>query len=412
MNITISNDRYEAIRSYARSNMLNLIATGSPASSVFRGQERTGIKITDNPAHFCLFITGKDETFLYSIGKSKDDNVSIFNRICRDLKELGSALNYKLEPFYHGVTKQVIILINVPENDSLLSRKKLLYDINEIVNNAYQMQLGELFISNHIISAITEDFYDFGINVRKGFDLAVKYINDYHFFLKEHLIIDSTVMCSEAPILEELSITMQLTALKEAISNYKQDNIAIVLNKLFIEMIKPSFSIKMCHYAISLLNNLISYFNSILKSNIRDLNIEDFVFIEDMTKEAVNKFEEISLKLYNKNQRISEEINISKDFIEKHFLGQLTIEDIADFVGYNKNYLCTKFKNETGTTMHQYLVSLKIEHAKRLLINSDFSIENVAYSSGFYNIIYFRTIFKKQTGLTPTMFREYYGNKG
>src|SRR5690554_2515665 len=115
MSIILSDDQYNAIRSYARSNMLNLIATGSPASSVFRGQERTGIKITDNPAHFCLFVTGKDETFLYSIGKNKNDNVSIFNRICTDLKNLESALGYKLEPFYHNVTKQVIILINIPE---------------------------------------------------------------------------------------------------------------------------------------------------------------------------------------------------------------------------------------------------------------------------------------------------------
>jgi len=143
MDISISNDKYEAIRSYARSNMLNLIATGSPASSVFRGQERTGIKITDNPAHFCLFVTGKDEAFLYSIGKSKDDNVSIFNSICMKLKNLENASDYKLEPFYHNVTKQIIILINIPENEKPNIRKKLFYDINKIVDDAYRLQLGE-----------------------------------------------------------------------------------------------------------------------------------------------------------------------------------------------------------------------------------------------------------------------------
>lgn len=158
MSVILSDDQYEAIRSYARSNMLNLIATGSPSSSVFRGQERTGIKITDNPAHFCLYVTGKDEAYLYSIGKNKNDNVSIFNRICNDLKNLKSAEDYKLEPFYHNVTKQPIILINLPENDNEDIRKKLCFDINEVVNNAYRIQLGELFLSNHIISAVTEDF--------------------------------------------------------------------------------------------------------------------------------------------------------------------------------------------------------------------------------------------------------------
>jgi len=411
MSITISDDKYEATRSYARSNMLNLIATGSPASSVFRGQERTGIKITDNPAHFCLFVTGKDETFLYSVGRNKDDNVSIFNRICMDLKSLKSALGYKLEPFYHNVTKQVIILINIPENENEVMRKKLLYDINEIVNNAYQIQLRELFVDNHIVSAVTEDFYDFGINVRKSFDLAVKYINDYHFFLKQYHVIDNNIMSSNIVKLEEYSIVMQISILKESITNYKLDNIKITLTKLFIEMIKPTFSIEICDYAINLLNTLINNFNSILKCNIDDLKIEDFLFIEDLKKESVNIFKNISIKLYNKNLKISYEINKTKNYIEDHFQEQLTIENVADFIGFNKNYLCKKFKNETGITIHQYLIIIRIEHAKQLLINSDYSIENVAFCCGFYNVIYFRTIFKKSTGLTPTTFREYYGNQ-
>jgi YesN/AraC family two-component response regulator len=411
MSIILSDDQYNAIRSYARSNMLNLIATGSPASSVFRGQERTGIKITDNPAHFCLFVTGKDETFLYSIGKNKNDNVSIFNRICTDLKNLKSALGYKLEPFYHNVTKQVIILINIPENDNEIMRKKLFYDINEIVNNAYQIQLIELFDDNHIISAVTEDFYDFGFNVRKSFDLAVKYINDYHFFLKQYLVIDNSIMSSKIVKLEEYSIVMQVSILKESITNYKLDNIEATISKLFIEIIKPTFSIEICDYAINLLNNLISKFNSILKCNINDLKIEDFIFIEDLKKEAVNKFKNISARLYNKNLKISCEINKTKKYIEEHFQEQLTIENIANFIGFNKNYLCTKFKNEMGITIHQYLISFRIEHAKQLLINTDYSIENVAFCCGFYNVIYFRTIFKKNTGLTPTTFRDYYGKQ-
>ena len=411
MSITISDDKYEAIRSYARSNMLNLIATGSPASSVFRGQERTGIKITDNPAHFCLFVTGKDETFLYSIGKSKNDNVSIFNRICMDLKSLKSALGYKLEPFYHNVTKQVIILINIPENENKVMRKKLYNEINEIVNNAYHLQLNELFMDNHIISAVTEDFNDFGINVRKSFDLAVKYINDYHFFLKQYLVIDNCIMSSEIVKLEEYSIVMQVSILKESITNYKLDNIEIVLKKLFIEMIKPTFSIEMCNYAIKLLNNLISHFNSMLKCNLNDLKICNFIFIEDLTIEAVNIFKSINVELYNKNLKTSYEIEIIKKYIEEHFLQQLTIENIANYIGYNKNYLCTKFNNEMGMTIHQYLILIRINHAKQLLLTSEYSIENVASNCGFNNVMHFRNIFKKNTGLTPTRFREYYGKQ-
>ncbi|WP_313343877.1 hypothetical protein [Sedimentibacter sp.] len=185
MSVIISEDKYEAIVSYARSNMLNLIATGSPSSSVLRGQERTGIHITGNPVHFRLFATGFDEEYLYSIGKDKKDNVCIFNNICNDLIALQNNSNYIFEPFYHNGTKQPIILINLPDNETEEVRKNLLYDIHEIVEQAYKCNLQDLYKEN-IVSSVTADFHDFGIKVRRDFDLAVKFINDYRFFLKQH----------------------------------------------------------------------------------------------------------------------------------------------------------------------------------------------------------------------------------
>lgn len=411
MDITLSKDRYEAIVSYARSNMLNLIATGSPPSSVFRGQERTGIKLTDNPAHFCLYVTGKDEKFLYSIGKDKHDNVEIFNRICAGLKDLENARDYRLEPFYHNVTKQPIILINVPAGDDESIRKKLFLDINEVVNNAYRVQLGEIFANNKIISAVTEDFRNFGIKVRESFDLAVKYVNEYCFFLKEHQVIDNKIMRLEKEKLDERFIMMQVSILKEAINNYKLDNIEAILDILFIEKLKPTFLMEKCIYTIDLLNKMIHSYEDILNLSFNKLNLDDFLFIEDLKDEAVNIFERISLELHNKSLKRSHEINKVKQFIEVNFYKELTIEDIADYIGYNKNYLCKKFKNEMGMTINQYRNLIRITNAKKLLIKTDKSIEDVAFNSGFKNIAYFRTFFKENTGLTPSVFREYYSSK-
>lgn len=411
MDITLSKDRYDAIVSYARSNMLNLIATGSPASSVFRGQERTGIKLTDNPAHFCLYVTGKDEKFLYSIGKNKHDNVDIFNRICAGLRELKDARCYKLEPFYHNVTKQPIILINIPENDNEATRKKLFNDINEVANNAYKLQLGQLFDNNKIISAVTEDFRDFGIKVRESFDLAVKYVNEYNFFLKEHNIIDDKIMKLKRENLDDYSIIIQISVLKESVDNYKLDNIEKELHTLFIKKIKPTFMIERCIYAINLLNELLHQYESILGIGFNEIRIEDFLFIEDLEKEAVNIFKKVSTELYNKMLKRSCEINKVKQIIDKNFHEELPIESIANYIGYNKNYLCKKFKSEMGITINQYRNLIRIANARQLLIDTDKSIEEIAYCCGFKNVTYFRTFFKKNTGLTPSVFREYYSFK-
>jgi YesN/AraC family two-component response regulator len=404
MSIILSEDKYEAIVSYARSNMLNLIATGSPASSVFRGQERTGIHITDNPAHFCLFASGFDEEYLYSIGKNKKDNVCIFNNICEELKVLQSNSNYLFEPFYHNGTKQPIILINLPEIETEKDRINLLSDIHKLVEEAYKCNLKELFEHN-LVSAVTADFYDFGIKVRRDFDLAVKFINDYRFFLKQYKVIDETIRSIPLINVEEASIFMQVSILKETINNTKSELIEGTLHHLFIDMIKPSMSKQSCLFAVKLLNETINHYKSICSDNLNELRVEDYSSVEELEQEYIKLFETIYKEIERMKSSLDKEIGETIQYIKKHYKDQLTLTDIAKYIGFNKNYLCTKFKKEMGVTIHQYLIEVRMAHARKLLINDNESVDSVAYKSGFENALYFRSIFKKYNGLTPTEYR-------
>lgn len=407
MSIILSEDTYEAIVSYARSNMLNLIATGSPATSVFRGQERTGIKITGNPAHFCLFASGYDEEYLYSIGKDKNDNVSIFNNICKDLKALQNNSDYLFEPFYHNGTKQPIILINLPDKETEEFRKKLLYDIHKIIEEAYKCNLQDLFEDN-FVSAVTADFYDFGIKVRRDFDLAVKFVNDYRFFLKQCKVIDEKIRLVPLKNIDEASIAMQVSISKEAVNNGKPESIETTLHHLFTDMIKPTMSKQSCLFAMKLLNETIKHFQSIFGNNLSELRMEDYASVEELQQEYLKLFVMINGKIERMKNSLDKEIGETIHYVEKHYKEQLNLADIAKYIGFNKNYLCTKFKKETGVTIHQYIVEVRMDHARKLLENSKEPVDSVAYKSGFENALYFRSIFKKHNGLTPTEYREYY----
>gem|GEM_PF-1326807 len=387
MSVVISKDKYEAIVSYARSNMLNLIATGSPSSSVFRGQERTGIRITGDPVHFCLFATGFDEEYLYSIGKDKKDNVCIFNNICNDLKILQKNSNYIFEPFYHNGTKQPIILINLPDNETEEARKNLLYDIHKIIEEAYKCNLQDLYKEN-IVSSVTADFHDFGIEVRRDFDLAVKFINDYRFFLKQYKVIDETIRLIPLKNIEEAHIAMQASIFKEAINNAKPELMENTLHHLFIDMIKPSMSMQSCLFAMKLLNDAIKHYRSVCGNSFSELRAENYSSVEELEKECVELF----AMIYN----------------ETECMKNSRSTDIAKYIGFNKNYMCTKFKREMGITIHQYLIEVRMDHARQLLVHNNESIDSVAYKSGFENALYFRSIFKKYNGFTPTAYREYY----
>ena len=62
-------------------------------------------------------------------------------------------------------------------------------------------------------------------------------------------------------------------------------------------------------------------------------------------------------------------------------------------------------QRETGKSFQQCLVTLRMERACTLLKESMLSINEVAYSSGFHDALYFRRAFKKCFGLTPSEYR-------
>lgn len=81
---------------------------------------------------------------------------------------------------------------------------------------------------------------------------------------------------------------------------------------------------------------------------------------------------------------------------------------------YNSNYLKKLLKKEVGISPQQYVINLRINYAKKLLMNTtskDFSISHIAYACGYEDPLYFSRVFKKQTGLSPKSFYEDYCKK-
>jgi len=64
------------------------------------------------------------------------------------------------------------------------------------------------------------------------------------------------------------------------------------------------------------------------------------------------------------------------------------------------------FSRVTGHTLEKYLIMLKVERAKELMINNEFSLSEIAYMMGYSSVQYLSNQFKKVTGLTITEFRE------
>ncbi len=81
------------------------------------------------------------------------------------------------------------------------------------------------------------------------------------------------------------------------------------------------------------------------------------------------------------------------------------MHDIAEHFEINQNYLAVMFKNITGSTVKEYLNSLKIDQAKYLLLTTNDSVQEISEKSYFNDYKYFFRIFKKNTNLTPAKYR-------
>lgn len=89
-----------------------------------------------------------------------------------------------------------------------------------------------------------------------------------------------------------------------------------------------------------------------------------------------------------------------KDFIETNYQENLILQDLVDVSGLSKYYIIRKFEQRFGTSPHQYLTSLRINHARKI-IKRNKSISEVAVESGFYDQAHFTKAFKEYTGITP-----------
>ena len=101
----------------------------------------------------------------------------------------------------------------------------------------------------------------------------------------------------------------------------------------------------------------------------------------------------------------SSQIRNCCEYIQLHLNEKITLCQLAEWTGYSETYLSKKFKAETGKTISEYILSLRIEQAKDLLISSSTPIQEICETLGFASQSYFGEQFRKATGMTPGEYR-------
>lgn len=101
-------------------------------------------------------------------------------------------------------------------------------------------------------------------------------------------------------------------------------------------------------------------------------------------------------------------INAIVAYIGEHFGEQLTVRELSSKFGYNESYFSRMFRKNTEMSVSQYIQTIRLEHAKKLLRETDENVTAISLLCGYSDVSYFSSRFKSYTGKSPQQFRARY----
>lgn len=125
-----------------------------------------------------------------------------------------------------------------------------------------------------------------------------------------------------------------------------------------------------------------------------------FSYAYSIYTEAINA----ENKLYSPTHSLFSEITayVQNRYTDSNF----SIHDISSHFGISEVHLRRLFKQALDISPIKYINNLKLDKAKNMLKFSNYSIVEIAQSSGFADPYYFSRFFKKQTGISPSRYRQ------
>lgn len=123
-------------------------------------------------------------------------------------------------------------------------------------------------------------------------------------------------------------------------------------------------------------------------------------------------FAELLMQLYRKKQEKAGEQDVCakvKEYIEDHYREeQLSRTQLSELFGIAPGYLSKLFKEKYQFTIPEYISRTRVDNAKLQLRNTDCSVQEIAEKNGFVNSASFIRTFKRQEGITPNVYREFF----
>ena len=99
------------------------------------------------------------------------------------------------------------------------------------------------------------------------------------------------------------------------------------------------------------------------------------------------------------------QITRAREFIKAQHQEKLSLSTAAKHAGMSTFYFCKTFKKVTGVRYTQYLSRVRVDEAKKLLLNHNYRVTEIGYEAGFQSLTHFNRVFRSIVGETPSEYR-------
>ncbi|MHB1442600.1 MAG: AraC family transcriptional regulator [Candidatus Humimicrobiaceae bacterium] len=154
-------------------------------------------------------------------------------------------------------------------------------------------------------------------------------------------------------------------------------------------------------YIFSLIEKI--YFRY-LKKEI-NYKLESKIYLTEILLSLVKYYGTLSTKFSKNYSKKVKDINRLKELmtlLQKEYNRDITLTEAANIANMSMHYFCKFFKKVIGKTFTNYLLSIRIDKEKELLLTEKITVTSIAYKVGFENLSYFYRKFREFTGYCPT----------
>ena len=393
---------------YSRMRLLNKIAGGMDEQLMY-----SELKDLEIDLHFDFFnchilLTGLRRRVLNQIPEGKYRYYAIAPMLNRRIKRELQALGFNGDSFYHDMTDDLCFLLTSETRGRIDEAAEIVQRITSEMLEEHVLRGDGRFCT---VTAKSERIQGYS-QVEKWFERLL-YIKGLDFFVMKPAVIDWNWYESRRCMVSRMVITEKIKRLEKEIVWNRGADVKKAVADVFSSL-QAGMDMTTCREANIQLENMFFQIEDAYQIQscqeqsdeevVRPL--EDFADIDAWEEAAAERASRLAKEIDEKAGGYHDVTREALQFIHRHYREGITQKEIAEAVGVVPQYLSSRFNEEVGASVPEYLNHRRIDKAKELLAKTDYKAEKIAQMVGLTGASQLYRLFRKYEGCTAGEYRK------